>query len=660
MNKENARLAVLQRMSYDEYMLTPEWQATRKRMLRHVGSRCQMCHGESVHLEVHHWTDENLGREKPEDLIVLCESCYAQMQPDKQEEVPLISFGWKMAVFGMSTAISTIGLEGILHAPLPAEVMALIGAFVLARKSPQIYGKIKKHLPDPIIRLIEKANAHEDGEWSFVDRFVWGKHLHGDPPATRSADEETDEGIESLPPVFPAYRQDETLRLGQAIDREALTKLTEAFQRDPRSRITVTGQRFEPHINALFGKSMILAAVQGSGKSMLNGLVIEQSGECDAPVIVLDHKGEYVPITELTHLSGIIAGGESARKKAEKLGVSYFALTTENAYAFVEKVISEHLQAIVVLPSYGDSWLARATIVAEVGQALMRYSGRMRQEEKKVLPCLVFLDEAQLYLPQNVNLLPPEARRNSEVLENLSNAYFALVSNGRSNGYTMCFATQSLTYIAKWAIKSSQIRVIMRHVEVNDLDACERMVSDTVATREEIESMPAGVGVVFGFTPKPMVVQFDRRESRDDSETPGIERLREVRNVREEAQPRRKVADMTLDELMALIEAKSVRRDEEVSADRPNTNEPEDPDENAVDEIPPKNVTALPIPTLPEKGRKAEDVSIVDAVNVWNALMPSIKDMESIFGLNNHQARRLREKILRMAEARQPEDKAIE
>jgi hypothetical protein len=158
-----------------------------------------------------------------------------------------------------------------------------------------------------------------------------------------------------------------------------------------------------------------------------------------------------------------------------------------------------------------------------------------------------------------VNLLPPEARENKDVLDSLSNAYFALVSNGRSNGYTMCFATQSLTYIAKWAIKSSQIRVIMRHVEVNDLDMCERMIAESVASREQIESMPAGMGVVFGFTPKPMVVQFDRRASRDDSETPGIERLREVREVREVAPIKRLVADMTLDELAALLEARAVR-----------------------------------------------------------------------------------------------------
>lgn len=326
--------------------------------------------------------------------------------------------------------------------------------------------------------------------------------------------------------IFPDYRPDETLRIGQAIDKEALAKLISAHQKREKAPVVI-GSRFEPHINSFFGKGVILAAAQGSGKSMLNGLIIEQAGSCDVPVIIFDHKGEYAPIVELSYLNGLIAGGEQAQRKATKIGASYFHLTIENAQHFVAKVFAEHCQAVIMLPSYGDSWVARAEIVAAVGQALMGYAAQRRAEEKVVLPCLVFLDEAQLYIPQNAELLPPEARENRRVLNALSNAFFALVSNGRSNGYTMCFATQSLTYIAKWAIKSSQIKVLMRHVEYNDLNMCEEIIgSRGVATREDMETMPPGVGVVFGFTPKPMIVQFDRRESRDESETPGIERLR--------------------------------------------------------------------------------------------------------------------------------------
>jgi hypothetical protein len=569
-------------------------------------------------------------------------------------DLPQLSFLQKCAWGLSAAAIGTIGLEGFLQAPLPAEVGVLIVAYLLAKNSPTVYARLKGMLPAEMMAWLGKAPL--EGKRSQLD--IW---LGREPKRLAEAskreepelDQRTDEHVPTqAEPVFPRYRDDETLRIGQAIDKKALAFLTAAYQQDPHRPLPhVTGKRFEPHINAFFGKGAVFAAVQGSGKSMLNGRIIEQAGECDAPVIVLDHKGEYPPIVELSHLNGLLAGGKSACSKAERLGVPSFALTTRNADAFVEKVITGHHQAIVSLPSYGDSWLERASIVAEVGQALMRYSGRMRQEEKKVLPCLVFLDEAQLYLPQNVNLLPPEARENKDVLDNLSNAYFALVSNGRSNGYTMCFATQSLTYIAKWAIKSSQIRVIMRHVEVNDLDMCERMIADAVASREEIESLPAGVGVVFGFTPKPMVVQFDRRESRDDSETPGIERLREVESVRAEASPKRLVAEMSLDELVALLNQR-VRPGEQMPEDEPHTDAlPEERSPGEAEPSPREKVT--PIPIVQDKGPRAEDIDLSAAITLWNNGYNSDRELAKAFHITKYQGNRLagmiREQIKKQA-----------
>src|SRR5947209_4386765 len=53
--------------------------------------------------------------------------------------------------------------------------------------------------------------------------------------------------------VFPLYPDDETLKLGYIVE---------------------TGARFDPHINQLFGQGMIASAVQGSGKSMLTGVVV--------------------------------------------------------------------------------------------------------------------------------------------------------------------------------------------------------------------------------------------------------------------------------------------------------------------------------------------------------------------------------------------------
>ena len=70
------RVAVLQEMSYEQYLTTPEWQATRKRIVRRDNNQCQKCHATN-NLEVRHYTYERLRCELDEDLVTLCHDCQA-------------------------------------------------------------------------------------------------------------------------------------------------------------------------------------------------------------------------------------------------------------------------------------------------------------------------------------------------------------------------------------------------------------------------------------------------------------------------------------------------------------------------------------------------------------------------------------------------------
>jgi 5-methylcytosine-specific restriction endonuclease McrA len=64
---------------YKAHIASPEWRAIRKAALERACYRCQFC-GLSRdrlrligrHLEVHHNNYRNLGKEQPEDLVVLC------------------------------------------------------------------------------------------------------------------------------------------------------------------------------------------------------------------------------------------------------------------------------------------------------------------------------------------------------------------------------------------------------------------------------------------------------------------------------------------------------------------------------------------------------------------------------------------------------------
>lgn len=69
------RLDALRAMPYRDYLLSPEWNATRVATLRRCKGACMVCNAH-VRLDVHHRTYERLGQERAADLIALCRTCH--------------------------------------------------------------------------------------------------------------------------------------------------------------------------------------------------------------------------------------------------------------------------------------------------------------------------------------------------------------------------------------------------------------------------------------------------------------------------------------------------------------------------------------------------------------------------------------------------------
>ena len=72
--------------------------------------------------------------------------------------------------------------------------------------------------------------------------------------------------VPAVDPIFPAYPDRLTLRLGQVIDKPALQTLILAHSRE--QSIAVPGRRFDPPFKLLLGKGWVAAANQGFGKSI--------------------------------------------------------------------------------------------------------------------------------------------------------------------------------------------------------------------------------------------------------------------------------------------------------------------------------------------------------------------------------------------------------
>ena len=69
---------------YSQYLNSKEWDEKRKIKLIESDYKCQRC-GEKQNLQVHHKHYENIKKEKPEDLVVLCDVCHEMAHEDPLE-----------------------------------------------------------------------------------------------------------------------------------------------------------------------------------------------------------------------------------------------------------------------------------------------------------------------------------------------------------------------------------------------------------------------------------------------------------------------------------------------------------------------------------------------------------------------------------------------
>jgi 5-methylcytosine-specific restriction endonuclease McrA len=78
------------RPDYYEYIRSPAWRQRAEAAKVRAGHRCQICnrHRQEVVLDAHHRTYQRLGREKPEDITVLCRGCHEIYEKHKKHPGP--------------------------------------------------------------------------------------------------------------------------------------------------------------------------------------------------------------------------------------------------------------------------------------------------------------------------------------------------------------------------------------------------------------------------------------------------------------------------------------------------------------------------------------------------------------------------------------------
>lgn len=79
-----------EKKDYSQYLNSEEWDAKKKAKLKEVNYECQRCGirqklNDIPFLQVHHKHYENVKKEDPKDLVVLCDECHEMAHEDPLE-----------------------------------------------------------------------------------------------------------------------------------------------------------------------------------------------------------------------------------------------------------------------------------------------------------------------------------------------------------------------------------------------------------------------------------------------------------------------------------------------------------------------------------------------------------------------------------------------
>lgn len=556
MKKEKARLQQLRTMPYNEYLLTPEWQRTRRLALKRAGDHCQECNAGGVSLEVYHTNGDNLGCEQEADVIVICEACHNRLSGEDgtSSEVPNLSFKHRATVF-TSTALIGMGLPALFHAPLPLEAGGLIAAITLAIKCPQIYAAIKTNLPAPIVEFIDSRaeqleRRRQSGEWSVLDR-IMGRHLHGsDEEEEELSDEDFEASLRAMgidEQVIADHMEERYVGVQreQVVDPPKTNNNNQQQQAvaigryagdDPSMQLDLASN-FLPDINMVLKEGIFATGVKGSGKTGVLARIIEQIARVAAlverrgiPLVIFDKEGD------LQSLLAMLPNG---------------CIADADHWYTAEQIITGRLQVVVNLQAWLKAEDQARAMVMLVTELIEYTSG---QKPKDRLPCPVFLDEGQYWLPEeSVSYLSKDVRKC------LLDAFGILLNTGRKRGLTPFIFTQRIAQVDKSVI-SLGVQVFMRQVLDVDHKRCmEYIRSDMVTDRKDIATLSEGEAFIC--LPKGVQIrtQFKERQSVHLSHAPTVDRIgttSHTEQLTEQLQP--VTQGLTLESIIALHTAQRI------------------------------------------------------------------------------------------------------
>lgn len=280
------------------------------------------------------------------------------------------------------------------------------------------------------------------------------------------------------------------------------------------------GADLHPHVDGVLSKRLTILGMSGSGKSNLVSDVVEELGQYDASLIVLDHKGEYGPLCATPYLL------RPVHANAENL-------TPANARAFAQRIMTERLQVVVDLSSYRD--VDAALVMAGLVTGVTAYQKPLDKASR--ITCTFVLEEAHYWLPQDQSQSTIRGIKNrgdengQTLLAYLQQVFFNLSKIGRYLGMGLIVATQRPADVDNRLISSSEWYFLLKAMLPADLARYKGFGGRAAEAAAPRLNPNKGEAYVVGPDGIDGLYHIRRRYSPDESPTPGLANIKNAAPV---------------------------------------------------------------------------------------------------------------------------------
>jgi hypothetical protein len=268
-------------------------------------------------------------------------------------------------------------------------------------------------------------------------------------------------------------------------------------------------ETLQPHVNQVFSNRISILGMPGMGKSNAVAVFMEELGQYDVPIVVFDHKPEYMVLLDQKYLLN------SFRANAN-------IVTPQNAFAFGQQIMEERLQVVLDLRSYKND-NAAAEVMIGIIDGVTAWEEDLANDDR--VPCTFVLDEAHYWLPESEQLSTVSRLKDktgNSLFNRLQQTFFNLVNAGRWLGLGTIISTQRPANVDKRVIAVAEWRYLLKATMPNDLKVYREFGVDA----EMAMRLSKGQAYVLGPGNIRGVHQMRLRVSPDESKSPGVENLK--------------------------------------------------------------------------------------------------------------------------------------